>query len=58
MIAVAGSQSGRKAQTISVRKQAKQIDRCIRICKCPVGIDSKDVLERGIFVHRYFFLVT
>lgn len=55
MIAVAGSQSGRKAQTISVRKQVKRIDRCIRICKCPVGIDSKDVLERGYFCAWIFF---
>lgn len=55
MIAVAGSQSGRKAQAISVRKQVKWIDRCIRICKCPVGIDSKDVLERGYLCAWIFF---
>lgn len=49
MVAVAGSQCGRKAQAISVRKKVKQIDRCVGICKCPVGTDLKEIFEGVCF---------
>lgn len=55
LITVARSQCGRKAQAIRVRKKVKEVDRCVRICKCPVGIDLKGAFERVYFCTKMFF---
>lgn len=56
MITVACSQCGSKEQAISVRKSVKQIDRCVRICKCPIGTDLKESFERVLFLCIDVFL--
>lgn len=54
---MARSHCGRKAQAISVRGKVKQIDRYVRICKCPVGTDLKEIFERVYFTHSHFSII-